>query len=184
MKTSGDEDYRLIQVDEETAETYTQAAAEMLNDEWPGGGDVKSRKRGLLPDSAKDSVSHLLINGQSEVLAHARTQAAVEVGQVQIVLNYKEGVAAALLSVVTKRNLRGSGVGRVLMRLVEQYVKSRGYCMLYLWTSTAEGFYAKCGYSECEKVNLSQSVFKVVDDAAIQTLEKALENKLAKMLMG
>ena len=46
--------------------------------------------------------------------------------------------------------LRGTGVGRQLMQLAEQFGISRGLQGIWLWTQSwqAEGFYERLGYSE------------------------------------
>ena len=45
---------------------------------------------------------------------------------------------------------RGSGLGRRLMRLAEEFAESRGLQGIWLWTQTwqAVGFYSRLGYEE------------------------------------
>ena len=46
--------------------------------------------------------------------------------------------------------LRGTGIGRQLMQLAEEFAVTQEFCGIWLWTQSwqAEGFYRQLGYSE------------------------------------
>ncbi|MFO0659004.1 MAG: GNAT family N-acetyltransferase [Polyangiaceae bacterium] len=49
-------------------------------------------------------------------------------------------------------SLRGRGLGRRLIELVEQETRARGLCRIHLWSdtrfTTAHGVYERCGYTK------------------------------------
>ena len=52
---------------------------------------------------------------------------------------------------------RGSGLGKKLLQLTEEYVLQRGFSSLCLSSNGTEKFYEKCGYVECEPVQQSHN---------------------------
>ena len=61
---------------------------------------------------------------------------------------YKPWVAAF----VVREDLRRTGVGTVVLELVEQKAKSYGINQIYLWTEGEKPFYLKRGYKEVEQL--------------------------------
>ena len=61
---------------------------------------------------------------------------------------YKPWVAAF----VVREDLRGSGVGTLVLELIEQKAKSFGIDQIYLWTEGEKPFYQKRGYSQVEQL--------------------------------
>jgi N-acetylglutamate synthase-like GNAT family acetyltransferase len=61
---------------------------------------------------------------------------------------YKPWVAAF----VVREDLRGSGVGTLVLELIEQKAKSYGIDQIYLWTEGEKPFYQKRGYSQVEQL--------------------------------
>ena len=61
------------------------------------------------------------------------------------------GDVALLRSLVVSSGARSSGVGSALVRHAEHYAHSRGVRTLYLLTTTAEGFFARLGYSNAAR---------------------------------
>ena len=55
-------------------------------------------------------------------------------------------------SVVISRNLRGKGLGRLLMEGCEKYALEKGFKTLYLSTHDQEAFYSRLGFTLCEPV--------------------------------
>ena len=76
---------------------------------------------------------------------------------------YKPWVAAF----VVREDLRGTGVGTVVLGLVEQKAKSYGINQIYLWTEGEKVFYQKRGYKEVEQL--------VKADRIIDVLKKKLD---------
>ena len=76
---------------------------------------------------------------------------------------YKPWVAAF----VVREDLRGTGVGTVVLGLVEQKAKSYGINQIYLWTEGEKAFYQKRGYKEVEQL--------VKADRIIDVLKKKLD---------
>jgi GNAT superfamily N-acetyltransferase len=61
---------------------------------------------------------------------------------------YKPWVAAF----VVREDLRGTGVGTLVLELVEQKARSYGIDQIYLWTEGEKPFYQKRGYSLVEQL--------------------------------
>ena len=61
---------------------------------------------------------------------------------------YKPWVAAF----VVREDLRGTGVGTLVLELVEQKARSYGIDQIYLWTEGEKPFYLKRGYKEVERL--------------------------------
>jgi predicted GNAT family acetyltransferase len=76
--------------------------------------------------------------------------------------------------VVVEPSLRGKGVGRQLMRRLEEEAVRLKYQYLYLWTQTAIGFYEALGYAECHRVSLHRDCLKALAPEQVSGLESAL----------
>ena len=61
---------------------------------------------------------------------------------------YKPWIAAF----VVREDLRGTGIGTLVLELVEQKAKSYGIDQIYLWTEGEKPFYQKRGYKEVEQL--------------------------------
>ena len=61
------------------------------------------------------------------------------------------GDVALLRSLVVVPAARSSGMGTALVRYAENYARSQGVRTLYLLTTTAEGFFARLGYSHAAR---------------------------------
>ena len=61
---------------------------------------------------------------------------------------YKPWIAAF----VVREDLRGTGVGTLVLELVEQKARSYGIDQIYLWTEEEKPFYQKRGYKEVEQL--------------------------------
>jgi N-acetylglutamate synthase-like GNAT family acetyltransferase len=53
---------------------------------------------------------------------------------------------------VVREDLRGTGVGTLVLELVEQKARSYGIDQIYLWTEGEKPFYQKRGYSQVEQL--------------------------------
>ena len=71
---------------------------------------------------------------------------------------YKPWVAAF----VVREDLRGTGVGTVVLGLVEQKAKSYGINQIYLWTEGEKAFYQKRGYKEVEQLVKAERIIDVL----------------------
>ncbi|KAL1521423.1 hypothetical protein AB1Y20_021087 [Prymnesium parvum] len=151
-------------------------AAELLAAQWPQQG-AASRRAAILSHCASRAHQrsalpcHLVLAGDADsVLAHCRLQAACDDA---------DGFSAALTSVVVRAELRGTGVGRKLLVEAEALAAAHGFAYLYLWTHEAQGFYAKCGYAECEKVSLLKPALSKVGGEGVRKLEHMLARRCA-----
>jgi amino-acid N-acetyltransferase len=61
------------------------------------------------------------------------------------------GDVALLRSLVVSPEARSSGVGSALVQCAETHAHSRGVRVLYLLTTTAEGYFSRRGYSRAER---------------------------------
>mmetsp|Transcript_17112 Transcript_17112/g.33513 ORF Transcript_17112/g.33513 Transcript_17112/m.33513 type:complete len:428 (-) Transcript_17112:64-1347(-) len=153
----------------ERAQNLLRDACEVLHAEWPAGGSVDRRIQRLC--DAQDTCCFLGLIVQ----AQDQREHCVGFAQLQAVTDKGEGPACAITSVVTSPSVRGSGLGRLLMSELEVEARKRDYGYVYLWTSTAQGFYAKCGYECCESVNLSRPILGRLADTQVSALERMLQ---------
>jgi len=88
----------------------------------------------------------LPLEGASEHLANFIVGEAG--GRVMCVGGFEQyGTSALLRSVAVSEELRGSGVGELLLRTVRDAAQSRGVAELFLLTTTAAGFFGKRGFA-------------------------------------
>jgi N-acetylglutamate synthase-like GNAT family acetyltransferase len=62
---------------------------------------------------------------------------------------YKPWVAAFIV----REDLRGQGVGEIVLKLVEAKAIGYGIKLIYLWTEGEQDFYSKRGYEYLESLN-------------------------------
>ena len=159
------------------------AVAQLLARQWPQQGSASTRRAQLVEHCrarAEGLPTHiLLIDGDGGggdgddggcLVAHCRLQPACE---------NADGISAAVVSFVVEPSLRGTGLGRSLLRAAEESAAAEGYGYLYLWTSDAQGFYAACGYVECERVSLQRAALASVGAEAVDRLERMLSSRAA-----
>jgi len=58
-------------------------------------------------------------------------------------------------SVVIHPDLRGQGLGKILMLKLEQFCRDKGYKIAYLCTIDMQIFYSRCGYKFCKIIAAS-----------------------------
>uniref|UniRef100_H2ZDC3 N-acetyltransferase domain-containing protein n=1 Tax=Ciona savignyi TaxID=51511 RepID=H2ZDC3_CIOSA len=114
----------------------------LLNSEWKRSYGVRSRSLSQSCDELPCNLLMLeMLNGQSILVGHSRLTAVIG-----------EPKSIFLTSVVIKIPRRGQGLGKVLMKLTEEYVHNKGYLSICLSTDDKVQFYTKCGYVESNPV--------------------------------
>ncbi|KAK3931776.1 N-alpha-acetyltransferase 80 [Frankliniella fusca] len=121
---------------------FTFQCATLLNLEWPRSR--QARLNSLWSCSKNFPVAMVLV--QSDVRQ--------TVGFCKISLIPSQKHSCFVESVVIHPDMRGKGLGSLLMKKLEEYVLSRKLQILYLSTLGQEKFYKKLGYDECEPVSL------------------------------
>ncbi|XP_021947363.1 N-alpha-acetyltransferase 80 isoform X2 [Folsomia candida] len=118
---------------------------DLLNTQWPRSKTARlvSIQQG---SSEGFPTTLLLINTHSNddpkrVVAHCKVSP----------VSVYHPSACFVESVVVAKELRGKGIGRIIMDKMEAYVKW-GIRIIYLTTHDQQGFYEKLGYSLCEPV--------------------------------
>lgn len=81
------------------------------------------------------------LQGSTEVVGHSKMN-----------ILHQEPDSAWVESVVIRRDLRGSGYGRILMNKTEEYARVSGFSTIYLSTHDQQVFYGKLGYEFCPPV--------------------------------
>ncbi len=94
------------------------------------------------------------------------------------------GNAAAATFIVIDSTLRSQGLGRHLMKMLEEEAKRLGYHYTYLWTKTAIPFYQKVGYQECKRVSLKRACLTSLDATQVESLEAILSRKSQQQQHG
>ncbi|TKR67976.1 hypothetical protein L596_024037 [Steinernema carpocapsae] len=112
----------------------------ILNKEWPRSRTQRetSIRRA---SNRKPPMALVLVRNGSELGGHARL---CELPQ--------DDQGCWVESVILHENLRGLGIGRILMDLLEDKAKEFGFSKMYLSTEDKQKFYEKCGFSCCTPV--------------------------------
>jgi len=77
------------------------------------------------------------------------------------------GKHALLRSLAVIKDVRGNGFGKLLVKKIEQYAKEQNIDDIYLLTTTAEGFFAKLGYSTISREEIPSAVKKSEEFSSI-----------------
>jgi len=146
--------FSLAEAPQSLANDWVSGSVQLLHSQWPHLGSIEYRTKKLKASCEKGGLpqSFVLVekDNRTSVVGHVRLQEAADVSS---------GHAAALTSVVVSPTLRGKGIGRILMRCVEEHARGLGFGYMYLWTNEAIGFYEKLDYHKCDRVSLSLPVF-------------------------
>eukprot|EP00038_Savillea_parva_P012579 m.205599 g.205599 ORF g.205599 m.205599 type:complete len:517 (-) comp23016_c0_seq1:82-1632(-) len=151
-------------------------ASKMLRAEWPRGGTAEAYADKIVQPRSMGGgqytlpCSYVLVNGRTCV-GHGRLTECFE---------GSGGSAAAATYIVIEAGHRGQGHGAVLMRLLEREVTRLGYHYLFLWTSTAVGFYRRLGYMMCERVTLQRPCLGMLGRSQLDGLESMLMARLGR----
>ncbi|KAJ1528818.1 hypothetical protein ONE63_007195 [Megalurothrips usitatus] len=121
---------------------FTFQCATLLNIEWPRSR--QARLNSLWSCNKNFPVGMVLV--QTDV------KQAIGFCKISLIPNVKG--ACFVESVVIQPEIRGKGLGSLLMKKLEGYILSRKLHTVYLSTLGQEKFYEKLGYYECEPVSL------------------------------
>lgn len=156
------------------SEDNQQHAAQMLSKQW--GGSTASR---LAMIQQKDF---------SWILTAPSDTGPVAVGHVRLtpsvsISNDIQGSApcGVLTSVVVDAEMRGQGIGAIMMQSIEQEAIKLSYYQLYLWTYDAVDFYRKLGYCVSEQrraMSTMSTTLESITPAKMNSLESLLARKL------
>ncbi|WAR19810.1 NAA80-like protein [Mya arenaria] len=123
---------------------YSRECADVLNEEW---------KRSLTArlhtfEKSRDEFPVNLV-----LLENAKTAEAFVVGHSRLSLVQGQQCPSCLVeSVIIRKKLRGTGLGRILMEKTEEFAKRSGLEMMYLTTHDKEKFYSHLGYEVCSPI--------------------------------
>lgn len=166
----------------------------MLATEWPSmpassraralrrgcgsGGDAAGAEDATTDSSsAAAAVEHLVVTVEpgGAVVGHAQLQRASAMADA--------GRAALVHSVLVAPAYRRRGLGRLLMRAVEDAATRAGYCMVYLSTPDRADFYRACGYhvADAAPVAASNRAAAKLTAGARESIEGALAANFARM---
>lgn len=74
-----------------------------------------------------------------------------------------QGTAGLLRSVVVAEAARGEGLGAELCAALESHAREEGVEALYLLTTTAEGFFRRCGYGAIARDAAPSAIRRTVE---------------------
>jgi amino-acid N-acetyltransferase len=89
------------------------------------------------------------------------------------------GDAALLRSLVVDPELRGIGLGRLLVEQAEDHARAHGAVSMFLLTTTAESFFRHLGYTEADRASAPAEIRATREFAALCPASSAF---LAKRL--
>ncbi|XP_059471422.1 N-alpha-acetyltransferase 80 isoform X2 [Neocloeon triangulifer] len=116
---------------------------DLINSEWPRSHMARRN----LECSCDNLPTCLVLVQRNNVVPRV-----VGHGKISRIPSIEHG--AFIESVVIDKNMRGKGLGRILMRHTENYMKSIGLKEAYLSTYDQQGFYSRLGYEFCERVSI------------------------------
>lgn len=147
-------------------------AADLLYDQWPHQSK-ESRIQSMLGTTQSDYLlprTFLLLDAQEsniKCIGHARVAPASD---------QMEGKAAILYSLLISPQHRRKGLGKMMMKKVEDYAVESGFFILYLFTDDQECFYSHCGYLRSPKTSTLGNLSSKISPSQL----KGLENLFAK----
>lgn len=173
----------LVKLSPASEEEILDDVCRILCEYW--GGSRKSRKRqitergqsyALVGSSASQSKPGGVL--QRKTYGHANIiPCSTASGDV-----FGNCLCGVVSSVIVSGECRGGGYGQILMKLLESTAREEGYCYLYLWTNDAVHFYEKVGYSACERLAESVSVFRSMNTGSVSKLENLFIKKAAVLI--
>lgn len=162
----------------------------MLSTQWPRPNAVAFYREKLVHSMGPDReytlpASYLLVQRQQQRPDgnndDGDSSAAINVlghGRLTDCFEGAGGRAAAATYICVNAFSRGQGIGRTLMRMLEQQAKALQYHYVYLWTVAAVPFYQKLGYAETVRVSLHRACLKILAVEQVSVLESMLTAKL------
>ena len=156
---------------------YCDAAVALLEEQWPHEKAIRAKRLRSMTEWSCDSLPcHFVLlradsaaEGGRTVIGHALLQQAD---------GRSDGKSAIMYSVVIRRDLRGKGFGRVIMRETESYALKQGYSHIYLSTEDQQGFYHRLGYQECESITSLGQNSKRLTPSQVEALENLFASRL------
>uniref|UniRef100_A0A1I7ZRG8 N-acetyltransferase domain-containing protein n=1 Tax=Steinernema glaseri TaxID=37863 RepID=A0A1I7ZRG8_9BILA len=120
---------------------FEDACIAILNKEWPRSRTQRETSFRRSSNRKPPMALLLLSEDGSELGGHAR------------LCGLPQDVDGCWVeSVILREDLRGKGVGRLLMELLERKAKEFGFKKMYLSTEDKQKFYERCGFACCPPV--------------------------------
>ena len=85
-----------------------------------------------------------------------------------LILPKYKALSPWIAQLYTDKPYRSKGYGSILLKMLEEYALKSGFTQVYLYTSTAERLYKRCGYVQMERLRYR--------DANTVVMEKNLGN--------
>ena len=160
----------------------------ILNQEWPNI-KLQSRIEWLSRSSINNlPASWVLLNTNNKAIAHVRLSTKYKEEQSisnnnnndnNVKKNLRENISVIATSVVVAKQLRGLGVGKILLKKMHECCFDLGFGRVVLWTTDAVGFYLKSGYKKIQplKKNIPNVIAKHFSDTSLDNLRNVLMKK-------
>lgn len=156
---------------------YCDAAVALLEEQWPHEKVIRANRLRSMTELSCDSLPcHFVLlradpaaKGERTVIGHSLLQQAD---------GRSDGKSAIMYSVVIRRDLRGKGYGRVIMKETETYALMQGYSHMYLSTEDQQGFYHRLGYQECEPITSLGKNSKRLTPNQVEALENLFARRV------
>uniref|UniRef100_A0AC34GQW4 N-acetyltransferase domain-containing protein n=1 Tax=Panagrolaimus sp. ES5 TaxID=591445 RepID=A0AC34GQW4_9BILA len=148
---------------------YIEDCINLLNQEWPRSYAARENSLKRAMNEVPDLSLILLTKLDQKLIGHARICI--------LPLNLK---GCWVESVIIHDTLRGKGIGKILMQLIEEKAKELGYNEIYLSTEDKEQFYKRCGYFECAPLLNAGAASKLMKHCG---LDKLLKPKISSNVL-
>ena len=130
----------------------------------------------------------MLLNTNNKAIAHVRLSTKYKEEQSisnnnnndnNVKKNLRENISVIATSVVVAKQLRGLGVGKILLKKMHECCFDLGFGRVVLWTTDAVGFYLKSGYKKIQplKKNIPNVIAKHFSDTSLDNLRSVLMKK-------
>ena len=149
---------------------HCDATVALLEEQWPHEKVIRAKRLQSMTEFSCDKLpchfvllrSDPSVEQEKTVIGHSLLQQAD---------GRSDGKSAIMYSVVIRKDLRGKGYGRVIMRETERYALMQGYSHMYLSTEDQQGFYHRLGYQECEPITSLGKNSKRLTPNQVEALE-------------
>uniref|UniRef100_A0AC35TJ03 N-acetyltransferase domain-containing protein n=1 Tax=Rhabditophanes sp. KR3021 TaxID=114890 RepID=A0AC35TJ03_9BILA len=139
------EEYELVPICEQMH--LVGDVIKMINEEWPRS--ETSRQRSLQKTSSSKPPMALIFVKKNKEKKYSREDL---FGHLKLCdLPYNEDGGCWVESFLIKVTNQGQGLGKIMLKLLEDVARSFNFSVIYLSTHV-EKFYLKAGYVECEKI--------------------------------
>ncbi|CAJ0600528.1 unnamed protein product [Cylicocyclus nassatus] len=136
----------------------------LLNEEWPRSDGSREHSQAKSCRLTPPMSFLLLDKSDGRLIGHAR-----------LCLLPNRPTSCWVESVIIAKDLRGQGLGRRLMTMLEDAARDLGFIEMFLSTEDKVDFYERCGYLKCKPILHSTTATSVFPVISLEATESCTE---------